>query len=81
MTANVKVSLLSGALSGLATCLIAGVCAKAEGKTLFSPVNATSHIVWGETAADQDHLSWKYTGTGLVINEVALTFWAGLYEA
>ena len=35
MTANVKVSLLSGALSGLATCLIAGVCAKAEGKLYF----------------------------------------------
>ncbi|HJU06456.1 MAG TPA: hypothetical protein VJ692_15015 [Nitrospiraceae bacterium] len=73
-------SLITGGLAGLATCLIAGLCAKAERQSAWSAVNATSHIVWGERAARRDTASWKYTGTGVALNEVALIFWALLFE-
>ena len=81
MLARTRVGVLSGAIAGLATCLVAGLCARSERKPLPSPVNATSHILWGDRAAARDDFSWKYTGTGVILNEVALIFWAVLYEA
>jgi hypothetical protein len=81
MEVNMRVGILSGAIAGLATCLVAGLCARSEKKPVPSPINATSHILWGDLAAEHDGLSWKYTGTGVILNEVALIFWAGLYEA
>ena len=81
MEVNMRAGILSGAIAGLATCLVAGLCARSERQPLPSPVNATSHILWGDRAAARDDFSWKYTGTGVILNEVALIFWAVLYEA
>jgi hypothetical protein len=71
---------IGGALAGLATCAVAGLCARVERQTAVSALNSTSHIVWGDRAADQASASWQYTGTGIALNELALVFWGLVYE-
>jgi len=72
--------MIGGALAGLATCAVAALCAKAERQPAVSALNSTSHIVWGDGAADQASASWQYTGTGIALNELALVFWGLIYE-
>ncbi|HKN87739.1 MAG TPA: hypothetical protein VJV04_12835 [Nitrospiraceae bacterium] len=72
--------MIGGALAGLATCAVAGLCARAERQTAVSALNSTSHIVWGDRAVDQTSASWQYTGTGIALNELALVFWGLVYE-
>jgi hypothetical protein len=50
-----------------------------DGSTL-APVNAVSHIAWGDEAAEQDDASLKYTATGATLNAAAVAAWAAVYE-
>jgi len=45
-----------------------------------APVNATSHIVWGESAGAVDAVDAKHTLTGMALNAGACVFWATFYE-
>lgn len=51
-----------------------------EDSDALSPLNAISHIVWGDEAFKERELSLKYTGTGLLLNEVSVSLWAYLHE-
>lgn len=55
-------------------------CGKAAMGRAFAPVNAISHIIWGKQAAKADRVSFRYTVTGLILNQVACIFWAVLFE-
>jgi hypothetical protein len=46
-----------------------------------APLNAIGHILWDHKAAREDKSSVKYTGSGLILNQLACLFWAGCYEA
>lgn len=46
----------------------------------FAPLNATSHIVWGEAAANVDKPDWKHTGVGQVLHHASAFFWGALFE-
>ena len=43
------------------------------------PLNAVSHIAWGDRAASQFGVSAKYTAVGLALNAAAVTSWAALH--
>jgi hypothetical protein len=43
-----------------------------------APLNAVSHIVYGDEAALRDEPSAKYTLTGIVLNAAAVTGWAAV---
>jgi hypothetical protein len=45
----------------------------------ITPLNATSHIIWGDEAALQDSPSLKYTLSGFLLNHASAIFWA-FYE-
>lgn len=60
-----------------ATAAIAG---KYENDSLAAPLNATSHIIWGDKAARHDRFSFRYTLTGFLLNHGASIFWASIYE-
>ena len=63
-----------------ATTAAVAICGQRdEGKPL-APVNAVSHIVWGDKAAKQDKASLQYTVTGVGLNAVAATSWSLVYE-
>jgi hypothetical protein len=75
-----KRSLLSGTVSSITTTLAAALAGKRETSSYAAPINATSHIFWGDEAARHDRASLKYTGTGFLLNHAATIMWAAVYE-
>ena len=75
-----KRAIASGTLSGLTTAATALVEGKRETGSYYAPLNATSHIIWGDEAARQDSPSLKYTLTGFLLNHASTIFWALFYE-
>jgi len=74
-------TLATAAPASAATTAVVSLCGKMEERNAVAPLNAVSHILWGDSAARQDDLSLKHTGTGLALNTLAITSWAGVYEA
>jgi hypothetical protein len=72
--------LISGALAGTAAAIAVSLAGRREVGAYAAPLNATSHIVWGDAAARRNELSAKYTGTGTLLHYGAALFWAALYE-
>jgi hypothetical protein len=75
-----KRAVTSGTRSGLATATAALVEGKRETGSYYAPLNATSHIIWGDEAALQNSPSLKYTLTGFLLNHASAIFWALFYE-
>lgn len=75
-----KHSLLSGALSSLASTLALAACGKRETGSMFAAVNAVSHWLWGDKATRADRPSLKHTLVGYLIHHGASMFWAALFE-
>ena len=73
-------SLWTGAVASVSTALAATACGAIENGKALAPLNAVSHIFWGDEAARRDGPSWKYTAVGLALNTAATTSWAALYE-
>lgn len=75
-----KRALTSGTLAGIGTLAATVLAGKRETGSYAAPLNATSHIVWGDKAAVQNSASLKYTLTGFILNHAAVIFWAAIYE-
>lgn len=73
-------ALTSGTLAGLAIAATTALAGKRETGSYAAPLNATSHIFWGDKAARQNGASLKYTLTGFVLNHASAIFWAAIYE-
>jgi hypothetical protein len=73
--------LISGALAGAAAAVAASLAGRWQSRSYVAPLNATSHIVWGEAAARRNAPSAKYTGTGALLHFGAAVFWAAVHEA
>jgi hypothetical protein len=55
-------------------------CGTAEKGNSVAPINAVSHILWGDEAFEQETFSAKYTAPGLALNTAANISWAILFE-
>jgi hypothetical protein len=75
-----KRTLVSGTVSGLAGALAAAFAGRRETASYSAPINATSHILWGDEAAHHGNPSIKYTATGFLLNHAAAVMWAAVYE-
>lgn len=73
-------ALVSGTVSGLATSAIAALAGRRETASYAAPINATSHILWGDEAASHNDTSLKYTASGFLLNHLAALMWAAVYE-
>jgi hypothetical protein len=74
-------ALISGTIAGVTTALAAAALGERERSSPAAPLNATSHIVFGDEAARQKRPSLKYTLTGFLLNHAAAVMWAAVYEA
>lgn len=63
----------------LGACSVA-LAGQIEDSDAISPLNAISHIVWGDEAYKQNKPSLRYTGTALILNDVSIAGWAYLHE-
>jgi drug/metabolite transporter (DMT)-like permease len=70
-----------GLASSTAVAMTAALRSRMEGRSVWRPINAISHIVWGRHAAKQTEPTLRYTGMGLLLNVAACVFWAGCYHA
>lgn len=73
-------SLNTGIVASAATTLAASVCGALEDGETIAPLNAVSHIIWDDEAAEQTELSYQYTATGVALNAAAVTSWAAIHE-
>lgn len=76
----IKRAVISGSVAGLGIMIATALAGKRETGSYAAPLNATSHIVWGDKAALQDTPSLKYTLTGFVLNHASAILWAAVYE-
>jgi hypothetical protein len=72
--------LCTSGVATAATTLAAALCGKMEGQGGLAPINAVSHIPFGDEAAEHDEASWKYTATGALLNTAAIAGWATVHE-
>ena len=63
-----------------ASALALALVAKTQGRGALQPLNATSHWLNGEAAADRTAMGWRTTGVGLATHFTATAFWAAIYE-
>jgi hypothetical protein len=75
-----KNTLLTAGIATAATTLAAAFLGQREAGSPAAPLNATSHILWGDKAAEQDGFSAEYTLAGAVLNAGAMFGWAALQE-
>lgn len=76
----VRRALVSGSVAAAAAAATAAFAGRRQTGSYAAPLNATSHILWGEDATWRNQPSWKYTGAGLLLTHGAGLFWATLYE-
>jgi hypothetical protein len=74
-------SAITGAIATAATTATTAWLGKRETGSAAAPLNATSHIAFGEEAAYHDETSVKYTLTGAAINAAAMVGWGAVQEA
>ena len=80
MTSLIMRALVSGTTAAAMASIAAAITGRRNAGSYAAPINATSHIVWGDKAARQDSSSFKYTATGALLNYGGSIFWALLYE-
>ena len=52
------------------------LCGALENRDPAAPINAISHVFWGERAARADGPSLEYTAVGAAVNTAAMASWA-----
>jgi hypothetical protein len=69
----------SGPATAATTAAVA-LCGRIESGSGSAPLNAVSHILWGDDAAEHDEADAEHTIAGVALNAAAITGWAGVYE-
>jgi hypothetical protein len=73
-------TLQTAAPASAATTAAVALCGQIEDGNGIAPLNAISHILWGEKAAQQADASVGHTVAGVALNTAAVTGWAAVYE-
>ena len=76
----VRSAVSSGAVTAVATAGSVSLAGARDTGSAVAPINATSHVAWGESAADFEGIDAKRTGLGMLLNAGACAFWATFYE-
>jgi hypothetical protein len=73
-------AVVSGSLAGAAATAAVALCGVRETGSGAAPINATSHVLWGDEAGAARGVDVKHTLPGLLINVGAGVFWALVHE-
>jgi hypothetical protein len=73
-------AMATGSLAGLATTATLALLGRRQAGSSVAPINATSHVLWGDEAGTADAVDVKHTVPGVLINGGAGIFWALLRE-
>jgi len=78
-TCDPKTTLLAGASASAATTLTVALAGIVEQGSAWPALNSISKMVHGNHAPWREEASWKYTGTGALLNTAAVFSWAAVY--
>ena len=78
---TLRAALVTGAAASLLTAAATALAARREGRGAWQPLNATSHWLNGDGAAQRTRWDLRHTGVGLLTNHAACVFWAACFEA
>ena len=70
----------SGAVSAVATAGSVSLAGARDTGSAVAPLNATSHVAWGDDAGDFEGVDTRHTLLGVLLNAGACVFWATFYE-
>jgi len=73
-------AVISGTVASVVSSVSLGLLARAEGKGVLQPVNATSHWLNGRKAAAVEDADVTHTVVGYATHHAATVFWAVLFE-
>ena len=73
-------TIATGSFAGLATTAAVALSGNRKVGSGIAPINATSHVLWGDEAGATDAVDVKHTLPGLLINGGAGIFWAFVHE-
>lgn len=71
-----KDSLITGAAASLAAGAAVAWRGQRDSGSTLAPINATSHVLWGDAAGQVEHPTWQQTLPGVLINAGAGIWWA-----
>jgi hypothetical protein len=73
-------AVMSGSIACALTLAAAAACGSIRNGRPLAPINAISHILWGDEAADVPRADTRHTLTAVALNQGASILWAALYE-
>lgn len=71
---------VSGALAAASTAAVLALRGRRDSGSAAAPLNAVSHVYWGDRALHANRPSMRYTGAGLATHVVSALLWGVLYE-
>lgn len=73
-------STVPGTLAGAVSLAAVAVQGRRDSGSALAPINASSHVIWGEEAAQVETITARHTLPGLMINIGAGFFWAFTFQ-
>lgn len=70
----------AGSIAGLFTTAVVALAGARKAGNAVAPINATSHVLWGDEAGTANSVDLKHTLPGFFINTGAGVFWALVQE-
>jgi hypothetical protein len=72
-------TLVPGLLSAAASLAVLAWRGRADTGSAAAPLNAVSHVLWGDEALRRDDATAEHTLLGATVHAASALFWAGLY--
>lgn len=75
-----KDSVITGSVAAAAAGAAVAWRGQRDSGSAMAPINATSHVIWGEEAAATDGFTWRHTLPGILINAGAGIWWGLIFQ-
>ena len=79
-SASMKDSLVSGGTAGALSAAVLAWRGRRDADSAVAPLNATSHVLWGEQALHVDRPTARHTLIGTLMHAASAVFWGVLFE-
>jgi RsiW-degrading membrane proteinase PrsW (M82 family) len=79
-TEAARLAVAPGVAAGVTTGLSVAIAGRQEAGSAVAPINATSHIAWGDRAGRVEAVDARHTLVGAALNVGACVFWATFFE-
>lgn len=75
-----RYSLIPGSLAALAVFAAIALSGRRDSGSAIAPINATSHVIWGDRAAAMERPTLRHTLPGILINLGSSMWWALVFR-